>query len=249
MSDATKAAVPGVQAGLRLLGLGIFALAVILLAVSLFHKIDLSEQALKLLMIGIGGIVLAELLPKLQSIKIGPGGVDIGLKDLSESLTDQLLQLSDRVARLELGETADPSPAAQGLKADSEWVEAPAELTAPGRFKNDTRKGRFGGKAERKGLEVEADFPRHTDRWAEIRLSVHATKKDADVSDIKAVEFFLDSTFDAPRVKAAMINGEAQLTLTAWGGFTVGVWIPAREIALELDLAELPNAPRAIRER
>jgi hypothetical protein len=38
------------------------------------------------------------------------------------------------------------------------------------------------------------------------------------------------------------------LRLRAFGGFTVGVWIPSQQVQLELDLAELSDAPRVIKE-
>jgi len=34
----------------------------------------------------------------------------------------------------------------------------------------------------------------------------------------------------------------------AWGGFTVGAWLPWRGIELELDLALLEGAPQVVRE-
>jgi hypothetical protein len=44
-------------------------------------------------------------------------------------------------------------------------------------------------------------------------------------------------------------SGSLGSAFNAWGGFTVGVWIPSETVELELDLAREPDAPRIIRER
>jgi len=49
-------------------------------------------------------------------------------------------------------------------------------------------------------------------------------------------------------VEVAKFNdGHAELKVTAWGGFTVGLWLPIQQVELELDLAEVPGAPQNIR--
>jgi hypothetical protein len=46
-----------------------------------------------------------------------------------------------------------------------------------------------------------------------------------------------------------VINGKAENKLISYGAFTVGVEADNGATRLELDLAELPDAPRIFRER
>ena len=223
-------------------------LALVFLVWSAVAKIDVSAPAVTLVIVGFSALLIAELLPRIQTLKLSTTGVDIGLQGLSESITGQILELSNRVAKLEL-ERPSASSVQQLQATKSGWKPAPKELTKPGEFEDDTRKGKFGGKRESKGLRLDAEFPRSTREWAEIKLIVRDVRDDQNEPAVTAVEFFLDDTFDVPRVKVPMIDGEAQLSITSWGGFTVGVWAPERDATLELDLSKLRNAPRVVREQ
>jgi hypothetical protein len=65
-----------------------------------------------------------------------------------------------------------------------------------------------------------------------------------------AVQFFLHPTFTNPRPMVRPgPNGVAELNLTAWGAFTVGVQADGGLTKLELDLAELETAAPAFRNR
>ena len=55
-------------------------------------------------------------------------------------------------------------------------------------------------------------------------------------------------TFNPIHVQTTFRGREASLTVRAWGGFTVGAWLPDHQIELECDLAGLPDAPQIIRE-
>ncbi|TIV24584.1 MAG: hypothetical protein E5W02_02740 [Mesorhizobium sp.] len=67
--------------------------------------------------------------------------------------------------------------------------------------------------------------------------------------DGEEVQFHLHDSF-MPALRSRKFKaGEARLTVTVWGGFTLGVWIPAHDVELELDLTELDDAPRIVRER
>jgi hypothetical protein len=48
--------------------------------------------------------------------------------------------------------------------------------------------------------------------------------------------------------RLSIVIGQPISTLRASGGFTVGAWIPSHQVQLELDLAELSDAPRVIKE-
>lgn len=108
---------------------------------------------------------------------------------------------------------------------------------------NDPWKGRFGGKARRDGFELQARFARGLGQWVELEIIVRGSAKDREV-----VEIFLHDSFHPDRLKLKFSGGAASYATLAWGGFTVGAWLPTRGIELELDLAEMPDAPTAIRD-
>jgi hypothetical protein len=135
------------------------------------------------------------------------------------------------------------------LGKSSATITAPRKLIEWGRYSDDPRKGQFGGSAVDNGLALQADFLKSTKDWADIRLRIIPEKSDDKLTDVSAVQFFLHNSFKPDRVKAPVIDGHAELTINSWGGFTVGVWVPERNATLELDLAELPNAPTVVRER
>jgi hypothetical protein len=141
---------------------------------------------------------------------------------------------------ISLSSTLDVSPS-------SSLPEAPA-LQRPVLFPDDPNKGRFGGAAMLDGYALSATFAETKQRdWVEIRLVVNAERSlPPNFSD--AVEFFLHPTFNPSRLTTTFRGHTASLTVRAWGGFTVGAWLPASGVELECDLAALPDAPRIIRE-
>lgn len=220
-------------------------------------KAEIHEGVVGLLTIGIGAVLAGGLLPKLKSVSIGKDSVAIELRDLGETLTNDVVALQARIGELEVTDRAHAPapPAALAGAADatpapaaSGWRDAPPELDRRGAYRNDLRKGVFGGSAKRNGLELAAEFLGPNDKpWTKVRLIVRP-EGHGPPKPISAVEFFLHDTFHAPRVKVAASDGRAQLELTIWGGFTVGVWAPEANATLELDLAALPDAPRIVRE-
>lgn len=122
---------------------------------------------------------------------------------------------------------------------------APA-LSLPVLNFDDPQKGRFGGAAEAKGFQLKASFDDSEDpEWVKIRLWVTAP---SDVQNGDVAIFYLHDTFKPNIYRRRFSGGRAKLTVHAFGGFTVGVWLPGPGVQLELDLAEIPGAPRAIKE-
>jgi len=113
----------------------------------------------------------------------------------------------------------------------------------------DPTKGLFGGNAS-----VSAPFPRTLSakvkavpgagEWFEIDLLVTSGEHPLEGD----VVVFTHPTFPEPYEKVRAVNGEARLQLFAYGAFTVGVLADDGRTSLELDLATLPDAPRAFRE-
>lgn len=219
-------------------------------------KAEIHEGVIGLLTIGIVSIVAAGLLPKLKSVSFGDS-FSIELRDLGETLTNDVVAVKARLGELEVtGRPVTPnatlaSPGAADIKsmpAVPRWREAPPELELRGKHKDDPRKGVFGGSAKSKALELTAEFLGPNNKpWTKVKLIVRPDGAGPQ-TPISAVEFFLHDTFDTPRVKVAALDGVAELELTTWGGFTVGAWAPEADATLELDLAQLPHAPRVIRE-
>jgi hypothetical protein len=124
----------------------------------------------------------------------------------------------------------------------------PPALSKPIVVFDDPHKGRFGKKAKSKGFSLEARFASTDDpSWASITLSVVAGKN-VKLKKSDRVEFFLHDTFKPDRHPIAFVGRKAELTVRAFGGFTVGAWLPLHKVQLELDLAELKDAPRIVKE-
>ncbi|MGS4989944.1 pYEATS domain-containing protein [Roseibium sp. RP-7] len=122
----------------------------------------------------------------------------------------------------------------------------PALARPPGPS-NDPNKNRFGGRREVDGFAVQAFFePTKSRSWINIDLVVEAgSERKVELSDI--AYFVLHPTFSPPTIKVAFRGRRAKLRVQAWGGFTVGVWLPGPGIELELDLSKLATAPKVIR--
>lgn len=113
------------------------------------------------------------------------------------------------------------------------------------RYKNDLQKGRFGGNASRGGFTASAEFEKTISKnWVRIVLRVKGPGRDGE-----EVQFHLHDSFNPPLKTTNFKARVAKLAVTVWGGFTLGVWIPAHGVELELDLTKLDGAPRIVRER
>ena len=159
------------------------------------------------------------------------------------------LPLAALAGRLRTSEEALDRALAEEERGDAPRPEG-RRSDAPGwsrkvKFKGDPNRGRFGGLSERDGFRLEATFAKSGSKnWATIHLAIIGPPG----FDGEAVMYLHDS-FRPPRYRYRFKDGEVRDKLTAWGGFTVGAWIPAHRIELELNLAEVDGAPLIIRER
>lgn len=125
-------------------------------------------------------------------------------------------------------------------------LDCPALARPPGPS-DDPNKGRFGGQAAAGGFRLSARFPNPGPKVTTVILQ--AELDEGSTPDIgESVWFCLHPTFNPEWVRVLFRGRAATLTVQAWGGFTVGAWIPTRKVELECDLAELPDAPRIIAE-
>jgi hypothetical protein len=117
---------------------------------------------------------------------------------------------------------------------------------------SDPHKGQFGGVPEANGLKLSAEvkpFEGIDDEYFRIHLKVARTDGGAFTAP---VTFHLHPTFTPDVVTQSPVNNEAVLERVGWGGFTVGAVVKdeaGHETKLELDLAELPDAPDLFKSR
>lgn len=131
------------------------------------------------------------------------------------------------------------------LSHEVAFVEDAPALSRRSKFKNDLQKGRFGGKTTRRGYTVSATFEETSSKnWVKVVFVVEGPAKDGE-----EVQFHRHDSFKPQMLKKRFKGNRAKMSVTVWGGFTLGVWVPAHGIELELDLADLKDAPRIVRER
>jgi hypothetical protein len=113
---------------------------------------------------------------------------------------------------------------------------------------DDPLRGAWGGSASRNGRALRArvsEVPDSTD-WYTIVLEVVAD----DGAPLEGgVDFHLHPTFNPSVRRVDVHDGAARLTLWAWGAFTVGAAADGGRTKLELNLADLSEAPPRFRER
>lgn len=113
----------------------------------------------------------------------------------------------------------------------------------------DQQKGRWGGRAESNGRRLRVENIKAVENlWCEFDLVVEST--DAAAKPLEGeVEFHLHQTFRPDVQPKTADNGQARLTLTAYGAFTVGALADGGATRLELDLAQVDALPSWFRER
>ncbi|HNP78944.1 MAG TPA: hypothetical protein PKM91_17025 [Cyclobacteriaceae bacterium] len=116
-------------------------------------------------------------------------------------------------------------------------------------YENDPQKGKWGGKSENNSRKLIATVtPDLGNReWFNIELKVMSTDFKKPLTG--KVQFHLHNTFINSTPFIYVKDGVASLKVKAYGAFTVGAEADRGNTQLELDLSELPNAPRQFVER
>ncbi len=120
----------------------------------------------------------------------------------------------------------------------------------PGQVANDPWKGQFGGLAERNQLQLSARVEPFagTQDWFLVHLQLCSVNPRHPLQG--RVDIFLHPSFARHRISIdTPPNGVIELRLKAWGAFTVGALVEQGMTLLELDLAELADAPTVFRSR
>jgi hypothetical protein len=228
---------------LRIIGFGVVLVCVLLLWLPMMvaDKIKYDDAIASTLAIGIGLLLLSEIGPLIKTLKAG--GIEVEFLD---STNDKFNALHARVARLEM-QMLHPERDAGAAAAMAIEVGPPPALLRPVTQRDDPQKGRWGGEAKRDGFRLSATFRNVTKSYVEVLLRIDAPPS-SGLADAECVEFYLHDSFDPDVVPAVFHDHVAELSLLAYGGFTVGAWIGCRRIELELDLAKVRGAPRIIRD-
>jgi hypothetical protein len=112
----------------------------------------------------------------------------------------------------------------------------------------DPQKGRWGGKPESGDWQLSAEVHELSPDWYSILLRVRAIPGSSKgLHD--GVIFHLHDSFTKPVVEVQPKGNEVVYKAAAYGAFTVGALVKQDDTRLELDLAELPSAPKAFREQ
>jgi hypothetical protein len=123
------------------------------------------------------------------------------------------------------------------------------EIRSSAQDPDDPQKGLFGGNPEAEGRRLEARVTRTSGRRElfHVALWVHAVDRARPLSG--PVVFHLHDTFRPSVRTVEPVGGIARLDLIAWGAFTVGAVADGGATRLELDLADLAEAPEPFRAR
>lgn len=170
----------------------------------------------------------------------------------NQQIYDSILAKSPTLSRFFEQMRISTAPAASPADHDTPSQEpAPKQPEhAPGLsrmilYADDPNKARFGGMPAREGFVLSATFSNTRQRgWTRIALTITGPGRDGE-----SLRLYLHDSFPEPVLELTFLNQKASTTLLAWGGFTVGAWLPERRIELELDLAECDGAPEPIRTR
>jgi hypothetical protein len=135
------------------------------------------------------------------------------------------------------------SPMLSNLKAKYE------EYKADPNKADDPQKGKWGGQAESNGRIIKASVRETTYNTELFNIMLEVSSTSAAKPLTGEVLFHLHPIFPKDIGKVTVENGIATLNLTAYGAFTVGAECDDGSTKLEIDLAELPDAPVLFKKR
>ena len=126
----------------------------------------------------------------------------------------------------------------------------PPAMAAPGSqpsVPDDPQKNQWGAQPEANGRRLSAtvDCLPGQSEWFRVRLRVESTDPAHPLKG--TVCFHLHPTFRNTEPIVEVVRGVAEYVVVAWGAFTVGAEADDGQTKLELDLADLPQAPREFR--
>lgn len=105
----------------------------------------------------------------------------------------------------------------------------------------------FGGKNSSNGLVLSASVKEDTDGMYEVEIQVTGDSTSV-LEENSLVVFFLHPTLSRYRRYIRVKDGKAAVTVYSMGAFTVGALVNGGATKLELNLANLPDAPKKFRD-
>jgi hypothetical protein len=114
---------------------------------------------------------------------------------------------------------------------------------------DDPQKGKWGGQTENNGRIIKAVVRETTYSTELFNIMLEVSSTDATKPLTGEVFFHLHPTFPKDIGKVTAEKGVAVLNLTAYGAFTVGVECDNGSTKLEIDLAQLSDAPALFKQR
>lgn len=229
------------QRVLTLLALVCAALAVTRVAIGIWHPDDKVR--------GRAGMLIDEK----TLLYLGVAGGLLLLKDVkSLAYGDLKLEFEQKIEQVRVAaENAQAAATGQGGKLDHEHPHSETvkllDQISPGSVPDDPWKGVF-GESENESRKLEAKVMQSANAGY-YRVHLKLRSLNPEVNPLKgSVQFFLHDTFSNSKpVVAVGPNGVAELTLDAWGAFTVGAIADSGLTRLELDLAEIEEAPSSFK--
>lgn len=154
------------------------------------------------------------------------------VNDLEKAISLPADRLDTFIAQSKCGSVDDLSPSSKQASANI--------------HDDDPRKGQFGGSSKRPPFELSAVVVDTEDKdWFEFTIKL--TCSDNEIKLPETATLFLHPTFHPDEVTVPFSGRTVLYRNYAWGAFTVGAQI--FEHKLELDLAQLEDAPITFRNR
>ncbi len=148
-----------------------------------------------------------------------------------------------------VGRTAVPvAPSNAAIVRARVLLATPVDHTAAKINPRDPQKGQWGGRPSGNGWVASADVTPIEEDWYDIVITVEAARN-ARKKLTGYVKFHLHDSFPDPERRSRVAHGKAVLNVEAYGAFTVGILVERDGTMLELDLADVPTAPKRFREQ
>ena len=203
------------------------------------------DNAYKLITLGILIIFLLFLMPFLQEFNIL--GIFSGkFRERLERMTALSNQVEQATAKAPLEK---PELTVREAKPSLESFDKVIEGKPVIAYSGDPQKSKWGGKSENNNRKLFATVtpdPIYKEIF-DIKLKVVSTDMSKPLKG--SVTFHLHDSFANTNPLIFVKDGQATLELKAWGAFTVGVEADNGATRLELDLAELSDAPEVFKSR
>lgn len=199
----------------------------------------------------LGVLLLGLLLPRLQNISISPtGGITLSLKDQIQNIEQKvgsLIEQTNQIQAVSVGSGGIKSQ--MPIREEVQGEVLGQNLKVKDENNDDPQKGKWGGSAQKNERLISAKV-KESERpgYYEVNISVVSTDPKKPLSGL--VKFHLHPSFRNPDPVIAVKDGKAVLVLKkVYGAFTVGAEVDEGKTQLELDLAELPDAPTEFKAR